>query len=67
MARNFQTIIKVENVAKPMKMSFATEDAALTDIANTAAAASSYLAERWGKVTSAVILNKATGETIPVI
>lgn len=66
-ARNFQTIITAENLSKPMKMSFATEAAAMDDIANSVAAASSYLTERWGQITSAVIFNKATGETITVI
>lgn len=67
MARNFQTIIQVKNIAKAMKMSFSTEEAAVADIENTVAAASGHLAERWGGVASAVILNKATGETTTII
>jgi hypothetical protein len=67
-ARIFQTQITAAGVSKPMKSSFSTEGAARTDIARSVTFSKTERGQvAWGNITSAVIFNKETGETITVI
>jgi hypothetical protein len=67
-ARIFQTILISTGTAKPMKMSFATEEKAREDIASGVTFSKTERGQAaWGDITSAVIFNKVTGETITVI
>ena len=67
-ARNFQTILISTGTTKPMKMSFATEDKAREDIAKGVIFSKTERGQAaWGDITSAVIFNKETRETISVI
>lgn len=68
-ARIFQSqMVSTVGSSKPMKQSFATEDAARADIIRGAAFSKTERGQQvWGDITSAVIFNKETGETIVVI
>jgi hypothetical protein len=67
--RIYQTVVTVTNHDKVMRMAFASVEAARADIASSVAfgATDPRGQEVWGRVTSAAIVNKETGETVEVL